>query len=431
MARIQSSMDRAIPFDDVELQVLREDRQPIYVAISGQPIYDAAGGIVGYRGVTRDITARLYAEEQLRQAQQDAQRRQAQKMEAIGVLAGGIAHDFNNLLGAILGYTDLALHEVAPSGPVAQYLQEVLTAGRRAQSLVLQILTFSRASEPERIPVQLRLIVKEALKLLRASLPTTIDIRQDIDHDDGTVLADPTQMHQVLMNLCANAEYAMRDTGGTLEVRLDTVELDTGAVAHYAELVPGSYVRLTIRDTGHGIPPEVATRVFEPFFTTKGVGQGTGMGLAVVHGIVTSHGGAITLQSTPGQGTTCEVYLPRLDMVVDDPTSRDESLPVGKGVILFIDDEEAIARVSQQMLEKLGYQAVVRISSLAALETFRQTPHHFDLVITDQTMPHMTGEALACELRRIRPDIPIILCTGFSHTIDARKPWPRGSMRFS
>ena len=426
VARIQSYMDRAAPFDDVELQILGEDGQPIYVAISGRPIHDAAGGIVGYRGVTRDITARLYAEEQLRQAQQDAQRRQAQKMEAIGVLAGGIAHDFNNLLGAILGYTDLALHEVAPSAPVAQYLQEVLTAGRRAQSLVLQILTFSRASEPERIPVQLRLIVKEALKLLRASLPTTIDIRQDIDHDDGTVLADPTQMHQVLMNLCANAEYAMRDTGGILEVRLDTVELDTGAVAHYAELVPGSYVRLTIRDTGHGIPPEVATRVFEPFFTTKGVGQGTGMGLAVVHGIVTSHGGAITLQSTPGQGTTCEVYLPRLDMVVDDTTSRDESLPVGKGVILFIDDEEAIARVSQQMLERLGYQAVVRTSSLAALETFRQTPHHFDLVITDQTMPHMTGEALACELRRIRPDIPIILCTGFSHTIDAKKALAQG-----
>ena len=393
----------------------------MYVAISGRPIYDAAGGIVGYRGVTRDITARLYAEEQLQQAQQDAQRRQAQKMEAIGVLAGGIAHDFNNVLSAILGYTDLALHKVAPSGPVAKYLQEVLTAGRRAQSLVLQILTFSRASEPERLPVQLRLIVKEALKLLRASLPTTIDIRQDIDRDDGTVLADPTQMHQVLMNLCANAEYAMRDTGGILEVCLDTVELDTGAVAQYAELVPGFYVRLTIRDTGHGIPPEVATRVFEPFFTTKGVGQGTGMGLAVVHGIVTSHGGAIRLQSTLGKGTTCEVYLPRLDMVVDDTTSQDESLPLGKGVILFIDDEEIIAGVSQRILERLGYQAVVRTSSLAALETFRQTPYHFNLAITDQTMPHMTGEELALELRRLRSDIPIILCTGFSHIMHAER----------
>jgi PAS domain S-box-containing protein len=426
VARIQSYMDRTAPFDDVELQVLGEDGQPIYVAISGRPVHDTAGSIVGYRGVTRDITARLYAEEQLRQAQQDAQRRQAQKMEAIGVLAGGIAHDFNNILSAILGYADLALREVTPGGPADQCLQEVLTAGRRAQSLVLQILTFSRASEPERVPLQLRLIVKEALKLLRASLPTTIDMRQDIDHDDGTVLADPTQMHQVLMNLCANAEYAMRDTGGTLEVRLDTVELDTGAVAHYAELAPGPYVRLTIRDTGHGIPPEVASRVFEPFFTTKGVGQGTGMGLAVVHGIVTSHGGAIRLQSPPGQGTTCEVYLPRLDMVVDDTTSRDDSLPLGKGVILFVDDEEAIVRVGQRMLERLGYQAVVCTSSLAALETFRQTPQHFDLVITDQTMPHLTGEALACELRRIRPDIPIMLCTGFSHTIDAEKAQAQG-----
>jgi CheY-like chemotaxis protein len=274
--------------------------------------------------------------------------------------------------------------------------------------------------------VQLRLIVKEALKLLRASLPTTIDMRQYIDHDDSTVLADPTQMHQVLMNLCANAEYAMRDTGGVLEVRLDTVELDTGAVAHYAELAPGSYVRLTVRDTGHGISPEVATRVFEPFFTTKGVGQGTGMGLAVVHGIVTSHGGAIRLQSPPGHGTTCEVYLPWLDLVVDGTTSRDESLPIGKGMVLFIDDEEAIARMGQRMLESLGYQAVVCISSLAALETFRQTPQHFDLVITDQTMPHMTGEVLASELRHLRPDIPIILCTGFSHAIDAKKAQAQG-----
>jgi CheY-like chemotaxis protein len=218
----------------------------------------------------------------------------------------------------------------------------------------------------------------------------------------------------------------MRDTGGILEVRLDTVELDTGTVAHYAELVPGSYVRLTIRDTGHGIPPGVAARVFEPFFTTKGVGQGTGMGLSVVHGIVTGHGGAIRLQSMPEQGTTCEVYLPRLDMVVDDTTSQDESLPVGKGVILFIDDEEAIARVSQRMLEQLGFQAVVCTSSLAALETFHHAPYHFDLVITDQTMPHMTGEVLACELRLIRPDIPIILCTGFSHTIDAEKAQAQG-----
>jgi nitrogen-specific signal transduction histidine kinase/CheY-like chemotaxis protein len=360
------------------------------------------------------------------EAEGSGRRHDQGQMEAIGVLAGGIAHDFNNILSAVLGYTDLALRKVASGTPVTQYLQEVLTAGRRAQSLVQQILTFSRASEPERIPVQLRLIVKEALKLLRASLPTTIDIHQDVDHDDGAVLADPTQMHQVLMNLCANAEYAMRDTGGILEVRLDTIELDTGAVAHYAELVPGSYVRLTIRDTGHGIPPGVTARVFEPFFTTKGVGQGTGMGLAVVHGIVTSHGGAIRLQSTPGQGTTCEVYLPRLDMVVDDTTSQDESLPVGKGVILFIDDEEAIARVSQRMLEQLGYQAVVRTSSLAALETFYHAPYHFDLVITDQTMPHMTGEALACELRLIRPDIPIILCTGFSHTIDAEKAQTQG-----
>lgn len=424
--RIQSYMDRAAPFDEVEYQLLGCDGQPINVSVSGRPIHDAQGAVVGYRGITRDITARLYAEEQLRQVQQDVQRRQAQKMEAIGVLAGGIAHDFNNILSAILGYTDLALHDVAPGGPIERYLQEVLTAGRRAQSLVRQILTFSRASAPERIPVQLHLIVKEALSLLRASLPTTIDIRQNIDRNAGTVLADPTQMHQVLMNLCANAEYAMRESGGILEVCLDTVQSDTALLAHHAELAPGSYVRLIIRDTGHGIAPDISERIFEPFFTTKDVGQGTGMGLAVVHGIVLSHGGAITMQSTPGRGTTFSVYLPRVEVAVDGEIHDEDSVPCGRGSILFVDDEAAIAHLGHRMLEQFGYTAVVCTSSLTALDTFRKTPQHFDLVITDQTMPHMTGEVLARELRRIRPDIPIILCTGFSHAIDAEQARGQG-----
>ncbi|MBM3226641.1 MAG: response regulator, partial [Candidatus Tectomicrobia bacterium] len=426
VAQLQGYIDRAMPFDDIEFQILGSDGQPIHVSVSGRPIGDPTGRLVGYRGVTRDITARLYAEEQLRQAQQDMQRRQAHKMQAIGVLAGGIAHDFNNILSAILGYGELALYEAPAESRLARYVCEVLTAGERAQSLVRQILTFSRAGEPERLPVQLHLIVKEVLKLLRASLPTTIDIRQTVDEQAGTVLADPTQMHQVLLNLCSNAEHAMRETGGVLDVCLEKVDLSTDMAAHYAELAAGPYIRLIIRDTGQGIPPDVATHVFEPFFTTKGVGQGTGMGLAVVHGIVTNHRGAIALHSTPGEGSTFEVYLPRIDMPVTNPTTHDERLLHGQGVILFVDDEEAIARLGQQMLEKLGYQAVVETSSLVALETFRQRPQHFDLVITDQTMPQMTGEVFAQELRAIRPDIPIILCTGFSHTVDADKARAQG-----
>lgn len=426
IALIQGFMDRAAPFHDIEFRAIGQDGHPVPVSVSGRPIYDATGNMIGYRGVTRDITARLEAEAQLYRAQQDVQQRQAQKMEAIGVLAGGIAHDFNNILTAIMGYADLALHDLFPSHPTRRYLQEVMIAGQRAQSLVRQILTFSRTSEPERIPVQLHLIVKEALKLLRASLPSTIEILQDIDGETGTILADPTQLHQVLINLCANAEYAMRDTGGVLDVRLEAVELEAPLLAHHAELPPGPYVRLTMHDTGHGIAPEVANRVFDPFFTTKDVGQGTGMGLAVVHGIVTSHGGAITMQSTPGDGTTFALYLPRLAMVPTEERAEEKTVLAGEASILFVDDEQSIAYLGQQLLERLGYHVLTSTSSRQALELFSQAPQRFDLVISDQTMPQMTGEVLIRELRKIRPDIPVILCTGFSYSIDADKAQAQG-----
>jgi nitrogen-specific signal transduction histidine kinase/CheY-like chemotaxis protein len=360
--------------------------------------------------VFRDISERKRLEEQLLQAQ---------KMEAIGTLAGGIAHDFNNILQAILGYTELALGDMPPTSAVQQSLQQVRTAGIRARDLVQRILAFSRRTAAARYPVYLHVLVQETLTLLRASLPSTITIRQHLTQDAGAVLADATQMHQVLMNLCANAEYAMRQTGGVLEVRLEAVEVEATGVGTTLDLSPGLYVRLTVRDTGPGIAPDVRPRIFEPFFTTKGPDEGTGMGLSVVHGIVTSHGGTIAVTGAPGQGATFEVYLPRFIAVLAAPASPAEDLPLrGQGCVLLVEDEAMLARVGQAHLERLNYEVVTCLSSVEALEAFRAAPQRFDLVITDQTMPQMTGDALAQVLRRIRPDIPIILCTGFSHTMD-------------
>ncbi|HEY7489985.1 MAG TPA: response regulator [Candidatus Tectomicrobia bacterium] len=351
----------------------------------------------------------------------EAQLRQAQKMEAIGTLAGGIAHDFNNLLAAILGYTELALHAIHQDSDVSHYLQEVHKAGQRAKILVQQILTFSRRTEQTRTPVRLSHLVEEALALLRASLPSTIAMRHQISQDAGTVLADPTQLQQVLLNLGANAEYAMRQTGGLLEIRLEPVEVDEPMLAQHPELQAGPYVCITVTDTGHGMTPDVVERIFEPFFTTKGPGEGTGMGLALVHGIVASHGGVVTVASVVGQGTTFTVYLPRTDASVPDEAAQEGTLPTGVERVLFVDDEESLVGLGQEILGLLGYDVVVCTGSVEALEVFRMAPQSFDLVITDQTMPYMTGEELARELRRLRADIPIILCTGFSHIMQAEK----------
>ena len=352
----------------------------------------------------------------------EAQLCQTQKLEAIGTLAGGIAHDFNNMLSAILGFAELAVDDIPAESTVQYYLQHILTAGRRARDLVQQILTFCRQHNPRRQPIQLHLLVKEALKMLRASLPVTIAIESHIETTSSTVIADPTQMHQVLVNLCTNAEYAMRETGGTLDVSLATVEVDALFATAHQPLRPGPHIRLTVRDTGHGMPQEVLEHIFEPFFTTKNVGEGTGMGLAIVHSIVLNHGGAVTVESTPGQGTTFEIYLPCSKSAVGVAARLEEAIPSGHYErILFVDDEIALTHLGQAMLDRLGYRAVVRTSASEALQLFRAAPHQFDLVITDQTMPQMTGETFVRELRHIRPDIPVILCTGFSHTMTAEK----------
>ncbi len=366
--------------------------------------------------LVRDISERKRAETERRRL--EGQLRQSQKMEAIGTLAGGIAHDFNNILAAIIGYAELALLDVQEESVQQTNLQEILQGGMRARGLVQQILAFSRQSEPEDAPVQVHLLVKEVLQLLRASLPSTIEIRPDIRANNGMVAADPTEIHQVLMNLCTNALHAMNEKGGVLEVALTEEMLEPGERALHPELLPGSYLRLTVRDTGHGMGKRVRERIFDPFFTTKGPGKGTGMGLSVVHGIVKRCKGAIRVDTELGKGTTFEILLPTVDRQVKQECGRGESLREGRGHVLFVDDERAIVDMTRKVLERIGYQVTAGTSSEEALEAFRADPYGYDIVITDLTMPSLTGMELSQEVHRLRPDVPILLCTGFSEAID-------------
>lgn len=369
-----------------------------------------------------DITERKRAEEEQRSLEE--QLRQAQKLEAIGTLAGGIAHDFNNILGIILGYAEIASRNTQEGTPLREQLSEIINAGCRARDLTRQILTFSRRSEKERKPLQVSLIVKESLKLLRAALPSTIKIEHGFHVQDDNwdmILADPTQIHQVLMNLCSNAAHAMRESGGSLRIFLSRTYLASDDPGKPADLQPGHYVKLTVMDTGHGIDSETIERIFDPYFTTKIQGEGTGLGLAVVHGIVKSHDGAITLRSQAGSGTSFDIYFPSIGTGV--LVEREElcSLAGGNERILFVDDEEVLLKASMQMLEQLGYSVEVFPSSIDALRAFRAEPDAFDLIITDQTMPKMTGIELARAILEVRPDARIILCTGFVEAITPKR----------
>jgi len=350
-----------------------------------------------------------------------AQLQQAQKMEAIGTLAGGIAHDFNNILTAVLGYTEIALMGVEEASAVSRNLHEVLRAGNRARALVKQILTFSRQTEHEFKPARLSLIVVEALNLIRASLPSTISIKQRLD-SQSAVMADPTQIHQVILNLCTNAAYAMREKGGELFVGLEDKIPEPLFFQEHPNLAPGAYQKLTIRDSGCGIPMEVISRIFDPFFTTKQPGEGTGMGLAVVMGIVQGHKGVITVESTPGQGTAFHLLFPIVQAGdAQAPLELIQDLPSGHERILLVDDEQPLVELGKMMLEQLGYQVTIQVDSADALDMFGRDPKRFDLVITDMTMPGLTGDLLAQDLLTIRPDIPIILCTGYSSRISKER----------
>jgi PAS domain S-box-containing protein len=392
-----------------------------FVSIQAARIYDPDGNVAGAIQAAQDVTERIRLESQFHQAQ---------KMEAIGTLAGGIAHDFNNILAAIIGYTELSVDEPDPMSR-RRKLNEVLNASTRAKNLVKQILTFSRHTDHEKKPVDMRPITKEALKLIRSTLPTTIEIRQNITNAACTINADITQMHQIIMNLCANAAQAMGEKGGILTVSLLPADMRDPKLAPNPDLKPGFYIRLSVSDTGPGIEPEIRDRIFEPFFTTKATGEGTGLGLSVVYGIVKNHDGMIYVSSEQGKGATFDIYLPSIergDAAIEVPEG--EEIPGGHERILYVDDDEVLLDLTRLMLESLGYDVTAESNSVEVLGMFLASPEQYDLVITDMTMPIMPGNELAREVLQIRPDIPIILCTGFSEYIDEAKAKSLGIRAF-
>jgi len=364
-------------------------------------------------------------------AESERQMQQVLKLQAIGTLAGGIAHDFNNILFPIIGYTEITMDDVPADSPSRRNLEEILKAANRARELVQQILTFSRQNGRERKPIRVQAIVGEALRLLRASIPKTIDIRCDLDEDCNAIMGDPTQIHQVIMNLCTNAYQAMQETGGTLEIRLEQTQIGYEETVKRAGIKMGPHLLLTVRDEGVGMEPAVMDRIFEPYYTTKEPGKGTGLGLSVIHGIVKNHGGFITVESTAGKGSVFHVHLPTLDDVEADIEKTASGAKSGDNErILLLDDEPQIVAMEKQLLEKLGYRVTARTSSVEALETFARQPDQFDLVITDMTMPNMTGDQLARSIWDIRPGVPVILCTGYNEMMSEDKALAMGICKF-
>jgi PAS domain S-box-containing protein len=392
----------------------KKDGTLYHAEAMASPVRDKSGVILNYVNIHRDIGNEIRLERELLQAR---------KMEAIGTLAGGIAHEFNNILGVIVGYTELALNKSLEIPGLRHDLTRVKDAGLRAAELVRQILTYSRRTGQERKPLPIVPTVKEALKLLRSVLPSTIEIRREItlDAERSVVESNSTEIHQILMNLCSNAAHAMQAEGGILDVKLWDAANDPALLSKHPDLKDGAYVCLSVTDTGHGIPSYILERVFDPFFTTKNPGEGTGLGLSVVQGIVSSLGGRILIDSEQDRGTTFHVLFPIME--ADTPPAIEETVVLRTGTerVLFVDDDEALADAGKGILESLGYNVTVSTDSIRALEAFRRRPAAFDLVITDMTMPRMTGADLAKEFFRIRPEIPVIILTGFSEKMDAEK----------
>ncbi len=383
------------------------------------PVANENGEISHFVAIKQDISKEKKLEQQLIQSQ---------KLEAIGTLAGGIAHDFNNILTAIFGFTQLAKARIQLDNQAQEDLDQVLNGAKRARELVKHILTFSRKTENAIAPIRISLIIKEVIKMLRASIPATVEIEDDIAPESGVISADPTQVHQILMNLCTNAAQAMEESGGKLSISLTNIEI-TGSTSPECSLHPGQYVKLMVTDTGPGIAPEIKSRIFDPFFTTKEVGKGTGMGLSVVHGIVESYGGGLSVESTLKKGTKFSIYFPRIAAMEDTPEQA-SVIPTGDENILFVDDEEVIVEVAARMLEGLGYKITALADSGEGLKIFQAHPDDFDLIISDQTMPHLTGYEMIRKILKIRPDIPTILCTGHSSQVDREKAVKHGITEF-
>ncbi|MCP3942139.1 MAG: response regulator [Desulfobacteraceae bacterium] len=402
-----------------ELEVQHKNGTTIDVSMNARAVHDEKGNISFIISSWRDISEKKRLESQLHQTQ---------RLETIGAIAGGIAHDFNNILSIIIGFTELAINDTKTSDSLKEDLREVLTAGGRGKDLVQQILTFSRQTDKKFKPVKVKIIIEEVINFLKSSLPGKIEIKTDI-RSNSLISGDPSQIHQILMNLCTNAEHAMQKKGGILKVELNDVHFDT-AQSLFINLKPGQYLNLTISDQGHGMPPETLAKLYDPFFTTKKKEEGTGLGMSVVHGIIKNHQGAIKVESQLKKGSTFNIYLPIIKKQKSGEVEIKSSTPVGTERILLIDDDPDLVRMNKRILEPLGYKIETRVSSIEALELFRTDPNRFDLIITDMAMPNMTGEELAQKLLLIRADIPIIICTGFSDNMNKEKARNMGFKAF-
>lgn len=411
-----------------QVEIRKKDGTYRWLSTNARKLVDEAGTYIGVVGISRDISDVKYSEN--KKSTVEKRLRQNDKMEAISTLAGGIAHDFNNILAAIIGYAEIAQQDSAEGTPLRTNIDGILRAGLRAKELIRHILIFSRRSSETAIPIEAHLVIKEAINLLRSTVPSTIEIKPELLYRKGRVFADPTELHQVIMNLCTNAAEAMEKTGGTLTIRLEKTTLTKDLIKELPQATQDNYLLLRVTDTGTGISNEIIPRIFEPFFTTRAIKEGAGMGLAVVHGIVQRLNGMVLVDSEHGNGTTISVYLPELIEPTPKTVEFPSELEGGEEHILFVDDEPIIADVTKLRLEKLGYRVTVDNSSTDALTRFKAHPERYDIIITDQTMPEMTGEQLSRAILAIRPGLPIILCTGYSALIDAEKAKTIGIREF-